>query len=590
MIGPLIPIHNKRRRLTQRVLQITGQLELLLNREQTDYVQMMMLDEKADKLTRLLKTLVAEHDEHNRPLQAYFQETGFAELFPCAMARLSLESVASGKKAHNTGIHGHFQSLTTLNQVVNICIQLQHDIGLDCHRFVPHQLTVLYQCLGPAGAEYKRYKGKIEEEFDRIKAYLAGEVASTRRGGKNTLAEDDILDAPLHPNKFDSDPMAVDAPPPPGAALGERQRLSGYHQKWLRDLTSEIVLEALMIYSKDVNAMVEALVAKLKRRQITGSFPIALETAALLRQIVSVSRWSNAAELIAKIKLEGRRLASAQPKDVVVANIVRRILHLIRVAYAEHVKDPSGAGLTGTAAVAAAYEPRSSHPHLSAQSSMFTLLGDPADSPADLKVAIPHLKSEIIQEIQEFIEELEDMYTNIATQAMDHIHSNEVIMTAGCSKTVELFLKFAAKKRQFKVIVVESAPSYRGHEMALALSGAGIDTTLIPDSAVFAMMARVNKVILGTSAILANGGLISLSGSQMIVEAAKHHSIPVIVCGGIFKLSPVFPFDEDSLNTLVSPDSVLSFDNGDAVAKVEIVNPQYDYVAPEFIDLFITNL
>ncbi len=30
---------------------------------------------------------------------------------------------------------------------------------------------------------------------------------------------------------------------------------------------------------------------------------------------------------------------------------------------------------------------------------------------------------------------------NIAAQALEHIHSNEVIMTAGKSKTVERFLK-----------------------------------------------------------------------------------------------------------------------------------------------------
>jgi hypothetical protein len=36
--------------------------------------------------------------------------------------------------------------------------------------------------------------------------------------------------------------------------------------------------------------------------------------------------------------------------------------------------------------------------------------------------------------------------------------------------------------------------------MALELSKAGIETTVIPDSAVFAVMSRVNKVILGTHA------------------------------------------------------------------------------------------
>lgn len=47
---------------------------------------------------------------------------------------------------------------------------------------------------------------------------------------------------------------------------------------------------------------------------------------------------------------------------------------------------------------------------------------------------------------------------NIASQASEHIHSNEIIMTLGKSNTVEKFLKSAAKTRKFQVIVVEAAP------------------------------------------------------------------------------------------------------------------------------------
>lgn len=41
---------------------------------------------------------------------------------------------------------------------------------------------------------------------------------------------------------------------------------------------------------------------------------------------------------------------------------------------------------------------------------------------------------------------------------------------------------------------------YQGHGMAAALSKAGIDTTVIVDSAIFAAMPRVNKVVLGSHA------------------------------------------------------------------------------------------
>lgn len=53
---------------------------------------------------------------------------------------------------------------------------------------------------------------------------------------------------------------------------------------------------------------------------------------------------------------------------------------------------------------------------------------------------------------------LEGTTDNIAMQALEHIHSNEVIMTIGRSRTVEAFLKDAACMRKFHVIVAECAP------------------------------------------------------------------------------------------------------------------------------------
>ena len=56
----------------------------------------------------------------------------------------------------------------------------------------------------------------------------------------------------------------------------------------------------------------------------------------------------------------------------------------------------------------------------------------------------------------------------------------------------------AARKRKFDVIVAESAPSYQGQELAVILAQSGIEATVITDSAVFAIMSRVNKVCLCT--------------------------------------------------------------------------------------------
>jgi translation initiation factor 2B subunit (eIF-2B alpha/beta/delta family) len=64
------------------------------------------------------------------------------------------------------------------------------------------------------------------------------------------------------------------------------------------------------------------------------------------------------------------------------------------------------------------------------------------------------------------------------------------------------FLKAAARKRNFQVVVCEGAPHFGGHAMAKSLAKAGIDTIIINDSATFAIMARVNKVLLPAHAVL----------------------------------------------------------------------------------------
>lgn len=41
------------------------------------------------------------------------------------------------------------------------------------------------------------------------------------------------------------------------------------------------------------------------------------------------------------------------------------------------------------------------------------------------------------------------------------------------------------------------------------------------------MMSRVNKVIIGTHTVMANGGLRAACGAHTLAMAAKHYSVPV---------------------------------------------------------------
>jgi len=214
--------------------------------------------------------------------------------------------------------------------------------------------------------------------------------------------------------------------------------------------------------------------------------------------------------------------------------------------------------------------------------------------------------------IAEIIDELNQVDDQIAAYAGDHIHSNEIILTHTSSITVQKFLLKAAGKRKFTVIVAESYPN--DHEethttvagrvssdqegaddmsaeaFSTPLTAAGITVILMTDAAIFAIMSRVNKVILATHAVIANGGLIAAAGARIIAKAAKVHRTPVIVVSGIYKLSPEYPFEFESLIEYGDPGSIVGYDNGALVDNLEVDNPLFDYVSPDLVDLYITNL
>ncbi|XP_065312802.1 translation initiation factor eIF2B subunit beta-like isoform X2 [Gordionus sp. m RMFG-2023] len=252
-------------------------------------------------------------------------------------------------------------------------------------------------------------------------------------------------------------------------------------------------------------------------------------------------------------------------------------------------------------------------------------------------------KEKIFEALNELQIELENCQENISIQALEHIHSDETIMTLGRSETVENFLQQAAKTRKFHVIIAEGDPSLSGHLLAKNLSSSldqnqlnanknvgtgfltslsfstaptqtsssfpsnsGLKVSVIPDSAIFAVMSRVNKVIVGANLTLANGGVQSLSGTFNMAASAKHYSVPFIVCAGMFKLTPTYlPPRNNNLTPScdyfdICNDHMSSYENEGIKNQikchdiynsegVEFVTTQFDLVPPELITVFISN-
>lgn len=354
---------------------------------------------------------------------------------------------------------------------------------------------------------------------------------------------------------------------------------------------------------------VDDVVARLSRRKLLGSYHVATETALLCRQVVSTYRWAHVNELLQHLKGVGRQLVAAQPREFTSGNIVRRVLKMIREVHSDSLAgrlEDDEQQMDGKSIAAASM---SSHkqtmpvdPSTAIHSAMLNLLGRPESfgsvqsgrgAQSDTVAAGTSLRPAIIAGIQEIMDELTKLYRDIGTHALQHIHSSEIILTHGSSKTVFSFLKQAAESRRFTVIITESSPNdlKSSYELGDMLSQVGINAIIVPDSAVFGLMSRVNKVIIGTHAVLQNGGLLAASGANQVALAARAHATPVVVVTGVYKLTPFFPYDYENLIELISPEKVSPFKEivHDS-ENVDILNPYYDYVQPELIALYITNL
>ncbi|XP_055813737.1 uncharacterized protein LOC129883166 isoform X1 [Solanum dulcamara] len=384
----------------------------------------------------------------------------------------------------------------------------------------------------------------------------------------------------------------------------------------------------------DIEGLVNDFVANLSKRKVEGSQATSRLTAELLRSVVSLQRLpptNPAAVLIEAVRGIGVKLVAANPVELAVGNIVRRVLHIIREedlslltsktcdldlsAASDDERtidqdyDPSQSAAAAAAAAKSFLRPPSLHallenmPDKSVPSNIYTSSsgGDSEEkSKADKLARTRKLKHDVIEAINMLIEDIDTCHELIAEQAVEHIHQNEVILTLGSSRTAFEFLCAAKeKKRSFRVVVAEGAPRYQGHALAKELVSRGLQTIVVTDSAVFAMISRVNMVIVGVHAVMANGGVIAPVGMNMVALAAQKHAVPFVVVAGIHKLCPSYPHNpEVCLNDMRSPAELLEFGRFsncmefgmDSGAPLQVVNPGFDYVAPELVSLLITDI
>ncbi|XP_063717049.1 translation initiation factor eIF2B subunit beta-like [Symsagittifera roscoffensis] len=330
--------------------------------------------------------------------------------------------------------------------------------------------------------------------------------------------------------------------------------------------------------SVELQKKVTDFTLKVTNDEFGSLFEVAEKTCKLVQSIILQLKWKSTDNLITYLRSTIQQVCGSEEHLVVTnacsvaCNVILRLIKIISI------EDPTYLGSTSEQFMSGLIKRQESKPSLSESS-------DTTKSQSKKE-----LKETFIDCLEEYTAELENSCSNIASQSLDHIHHNEIILTIGYSKTVSEFLKEASQTRKFQVLVSEAAPSYKGHQMARELVDAGINTTLCADSNIFAVMSRVNKVLIGSRLILADGSIMSCAGALLVAQAAQHFSVPVICCGAFYKVTPKYLSSQDqNFSTLLSPQQSLPLKHISSL-QTFVANPAYDFVPASYLTLLISSL
>ena len=151
---------------------------------------------------------------------------------------------------------------------------------------------------------------------------------------------------------------------------------------------------------------------KLKRRQLSGR-DMAVETAEVLVKVIGAAKGNNPNLLITEVQDIGRRLEEAGGTgELIVGNICRRVLFIIRDEYATLVQASKAAESEDSAKAVTARHPS---------------LGDVLEGDLALPGAnrvwtddVPqHFKSVVVESIKELVKEIESIKEHVADQVSE---------------------------------------------------------------------------------------------------------------------------------------------------------------------------
>lgn len=236
------------------------------------------------------------------------------------------------------------------------------------------------------------------------------------------------------------------------------------------------------------------------------------------------------------------------------------------------------------------------------------LLSDARENEPLARNALRYVKKEIennnpkdVEEVKDQVIDACDGYEGLINSAKismievgtEALKKENVVLTHCHSSSAINILKNVAKYKEiegkkFQIVSTETRPLYQGRKTAKELFEAGIDVTLIADSAASAFIIDdkylpVGAVIVGCDELLSDSSFINKVGTYAMAIAAEKGADEFYVATTLLKLDP-----KKSLNKVEIERRRASEVWKDAPKDLKIINPSFDRVKSNFVTGYIT--
>lgn len=178
------------------------------------------------------------------------------------------------------------------------------------------------------------------------------------------------------------------------------------------------------------------------------------------------------------------------------------------------------------------------------------------------------------------LNQFEDAKRTIVQIGLRRINTGSVVLTHCHSSAVSsVFVEAKTRGVDFRVICTETRPRYQGRITAGELLEAGIDTTMIVDSAMRSFLKEADLVLVGADAITSEGNVINKIGTSQLALAADEARVPLYVVSTLLKFDPETIHGEYEVIEERRPDEIWP----DAPRGLKVRNPAFDVTRRGYI-------